>query len=72
MRTIIEKCIERAGGITSLAKSLKITHQAIYSWKKIPSERVVDIERVTGISRQQLRPDLYAGMNASSLEEPAE
>lgn len=51
--------IHKAGGITSLARQLGITHNAIYSWKKIPPIRVLDIERITGISRHDLRPDLY-------------
>lgn len=42
-----------------LARRLGITSQAISQWKKIPAERVVDIEAVTGIPREQLRPDLY-------------
>jgi DNA-binding transcriptional regulator YdaS (Cro superfamily) len=30
-------------------------------WAKngIPAERVLDVERITGIPREQLRPDLY-------------
>lgn len=42
-----------------LAKALGITRGAIHQWKRIPAGRVLDVERVTGVSRQVLRPDLY-------------
>lgn len=42
-----------------LAKKLGIRHPAIYQWKRIPAERVLDVERETGIPRGELRPDLY-------------
>ncbi len=72
MNDIIKIAIKRSGGITRLAKCLNIRHQTIYSWKKIPSERVVDVERVTGIPRQKLRPDLYAGMSNGDQHTPKE
>jgi len=36
-----------------------VRHQSIYSWKRIPAERVLDIERATGVPRHELRPDIY-------------
>jgi DNA-binding transcriptional regulator YdaS (Cro superfamily) len=32
---------------------------SLYSWKKVPSRRVLAVERETGIPRTRLRPDLY-------------
>ena len=51
-------------GATELAKRLSelgssITSQAISQWNRVPAERALDIERVTGVSRQDLRPDLW-------------
>jgi DNA-binding transcriptional regulator YdaS (Cro superfamily) len=43
----------------ALARELGINYQAIQSWKRIPAERVLAIEAITGIPREQLRPDLY-------------
>jgi DNA-binding transcriptional regulator YdaS (Cro superfamily) len=43
-----------------LAKSLGITHGAVNQWRRVPAERVVEVERITGIPREKLRPDLYA------------
>ena len=48
-----------AGGPTALGNALGISPQAISQWGKVPAERVLDVERITGVSRHQLRPDLY-------------
>jgi DNA-binding transcriptional regulator YdaS (Cro superfamily) len=43
-----------------LARRLgNITSQAISQWRRIPAERVLEVERVTGIPRHELRPDIY-------------
>lgn len=44
-----------------LASLLGVTQGAISQWlsNRIPAERVLDIERNTGVSRHDLRPDLY-------------
>jgi len=42
-----------------ISRELGITHGAISQWRRVPAERVLDVERVTGISRHDLRPDLY-------------
>lgn len=43
----------------TISRELGITHGAVYQWKKVPAERVLEVERVTGIPRHELRPDLY-------------
>lgn len=50
------------GRRVQLAAMLGISPAAISMWTIVPSERVVDVERHTGIPRQKLRPDLYEGM----------
>ena len=57
--TSIDFIIKRAGGISALARALGIRHNAIYSWKRVPAERVLAVEEATGIPRSDLRPDLY-------------
>jgi DNA-binding transcriptional regulator YdaS (Cro superfamily) len=44
-----------------LATDLGVQPPALSKWerKRIPAERVIQIEHVTGIPRQRLRPDLY-------------
>jgi DNA-binding transcriptional regulator YdaS (Cro superfamily) len=57
----IDAAIDKAGGMRPLARAIGISFQAIQFWRKrIPAERVLDVERATGIPREELRPDLYA------------
>lgn len=50
---------KRRGLRVAIARDLKITHGAISQWKRVPAERVLDVERITSIPRHELRPDLY-------------
>lgn len=47
------------GLMARVAKALDVTPGAVAQWKKIPAERVVEIEQASGIPRQKLRPDLF-------------
>ena len=51
--------ISKAGGPDELARKLDITRQAISQWKQVPPLRVLEVERITGVPRHDLRPDLY-------------
>lgn len=55
----LQKAVAAKGTVAELARSLGITRAAIAQWDKIPAERVVEIERVTGVPREELRPDLF-------------
>jgi DNA-binding transcriptional regulator YdaS (Cro superfamily) len=48
-------------GSSALARLLPgiISPQAISQWKRVPAERVLDVERATGVPRDELRPDIY-------------
>lgn len=50
------------GGNTGIAARLGITSQAVSQWQRVPVERVLDMERATGIPRHELRPDIYPPM----------
>ena len=55
-----EEFVSRYGAKAELARQLGITHAAVNQWgDRVPAERVVDVERITGIPREALRPDLY-------------
>lgn len=49
------------GQATRIAKALGITHSAVLQWaeRQVPAERALDVERLTGISRHVLRPDVF-------------
>ena len=59
----LEKAIEIVGGRRQLAEQLGCSSEAVRQWldRRIPAERVLDIERATGgkVTRYELRPDLY-------------
>jgi DNA-binding transcriptional regulator YdaS (Cro superfamily) len=56
----LQIAIKAAGSMRGLARLLEIAPQSIVRWKNgIPAERVVEVERVTGVPRSVLRPDLY-------------
>lgn len=57
----LAKAIAAAGSITALANKIRVTVQAVSQWDEIPPERCLAIERETGVSRYELRPDVYGG-----------
>jgi DNA-binding transcriptional regulator YdaS (Cro superfamily) len=62
MDTLFDLLNERAGGQSQLARRLGVTPPAILDWRRrgqIPAERVLAISRITGLSPNLLRPDLY-------------
>lgn len=55
----LDEAIRAAGGIGALARSLGISQPAVSTWQRVPAERVLSVEALTGVSRSVLRPDLY-------------
>lgn len=55
-----ELVLEALGGPSATARIFGISPWAASKWRKrIPAERVIKLEKVTGINRRILRPDLY-------------
>lgn len=44
---------------TQLAKQLGISRAAVTSWDRVPQKRLDEVARLTGLTPQQLRPDIY-------------
>jgi hypothetical protein len=59
MLSVIKEAAEKVGGVPELARRLGVSRQAIDQWTEVPPERAADLERVTGIPRSRLRPDLF-------------
>tara|TARA_R110000868_G_scaffold49026_4_gene158420 strand:- start:216 stop:407 length:192 start_codon:yes stop_codon:yes gene_type:complete len=47
------------GSMSELARQLGLTRQAVGLWDKVPLKHLRAVSKMTGIPRQQLRPDLY-------------
>jgi DNA-binding transcriptional regulator YdaS (Cro superfamily) len=58
-QTGVELAIKAAGNASELARLLGIKVQSIQQWRHIPAKRLLDVERVTGVPRADLRPDLF-------------
>ena len=56
--------------LTKIADDLGVDKATITRWTKtrIPAERVADFERVTGLPRGTLRPDLWPSADAGVAE----
>ena len=48
------------GMMAEIARGLGLSRAAITRWTKVPAERVVEVEKITSIPRQLLRPDLWS------------
>jgi hypothetical protein len=55
----LRAAVARAGSCYRLAKALGLTPSAVLRWQRVPLKRVIQVEQVTGIRREALRPDLY-------------
>ena len=52
-------------GAINLATKLSITRQAVDQWEVCPPARVLEVEAATGISRHELRPDVFGPAEAA-------
>jgi TorA maturation chaperone TorD len=66
----LSEAIRAAGGVGELARQVGISQPSVSNWSRIPAERVVSVEAVTGVDRAILRPDLYSGQKmAGDIDE---
>ncbi|TWB87131.1 TorA maturation chaperone TorD [Bradyrhizobium macuxiense] len=56
----LERAIDAAGGVAELARKIGIAQPSVSNWNRVPAQRVIAVEAVTGIPRTLLRPDLYS------------
>jgi DNA-binding transcriptional regulator YdaS (Cro superfamily) len=57
--TPLERAVRTVGGQAKFAQLIGITAQAVSQWDEVPPLRVLEVERISGVSRHELRPDLY-------------
>ena len=59
MEKLIEYLKANRGTQTRLTKILGLQPSTISQWKAVPPEHVLGVEQFTGISRYDLRPDVF-------------
>ncbi|WP_313178950.1 YdaS family helix-turn-helix protein [Stenotrophomonas sp.] len=60
--TALDKAVTAAGSQLALACLLGIKAPSVSGWydrKRVPAERCIAIEKATGVSRHELRPDVF-------------
>lgn len=55
----LERAIGVVGGVGALARAIGVSQPSVSTWRRIPAERVLAVETVSGVPRTALRPDLY-------------
>jgi TorA maturation chaperone TorD len=66
----LSAAIRAVGGISELARQLSISQPSVSNWTRVPAERVVAVESITGVDRAVLRPDLYGnGHPAADIDD---
>lgn len=59
----LSECERKAGSQAALGRALGLSSTAVWKWfqstKRLPAEHVLNAERIYGVSRHDLRPDIY-------------
>lgn len=64
--------LERAGGVSALARYLGVSAQAVALWTQVPEKYVVRFASEFRIGRYRLRPDLFDGRGRRRSEPSAQ
>jgi thymidylate synthase (FAD) len=64
----LQAAIKAAGSQRALARALGMSPQALMSWRRVPEDRLLQVEAVTGVPREQLWPELYRPSDLAMTE----
>jgi TorA maturation chaperone TorD len=56
----LDEAVKAVGSVSELARKLRISQPSVSNWTRVPAERVLIVEAVSGVNRQVLRPDIYS------------
>lgn len=64
---------DKGMSIPALADELGLNKTSVWRWneKRVPIERLIEVERVTGIRRELLRPDIFSAPHPTNSKEDA-
>jgi DNA-binding transcriptional regulator YdaS (Cro superfamily) len=65
MEKLIEHFKANRGTQSRLAEHLGLQPSTVSQWKEVPAQYVLEVERMTGVSRHDLRPDVFGEAQAS-------
>jgi len=68
-KTGLQRAIDTLGGSqNAFAKALGVHRQSVAYWLKhrVPADRVIAIEKLTGVPRHELAPELFADYKRDS------
>jgi TorA maturation chaperone TorD len=64
----LDEAVRAVGGVSELARKIGISQPSVSNWTRVPAERVLIVEAVTGVDRKVLRPDLYSEASDATRE----
>ncbi len=73
----IKLAVEKVGSLVRVAEKLSVsngkplTRQAISQWEKVPPRHVLALEELSGVSRYELRPDVFGPAPSSKRSRAA-
>ena len=59
MQRAVSNAVQQVGSLKRLAERLGISRQALQQWHSVPVKHVLALEQLSGVSRYELRPDVY-------------
>ena len=73
-QTVLDRVIATLGTQSELVRVLGLSQSTVNSWfrrgQELPAQHVLKVEAATGISRHELRPDLYPREDSNTAHRP--
>ncbi len=67
----IRQAADSVGGVVKLSEALGLSRAAASQWDRVPAEHVLPVERLTGVSRHVLRPDIFGPATVADPDKAA-
>ena len=59
MHRAVDEAVRKEGSRSRVAEKLGISRQAMQQWSCVPAKHVLALESMSGVSRYDMRPDIY-------------